>query len=258
MKPGRRPIVLISPGVSTSGTEFSDLSISLSDTYGQALADNGAMPLVLVATASPAAVRDSVAVADGIVLSGGDDIDPELYEASLPASVRKTVHVTHDGGKRDLFELLLLNETFRQRKPLLAICRGHQLLNVALGGDLIADIPSQVPHAFNHRRRDKRDAVVHEVRLTEDSLLAKITGTQLLGANSTHHQAVGIAADPLMVTASSSDGVVEGLEFKPEYRGLLPFLLSVQFHPERLAPRHREHRLIFREFVRSCARNGSH
>ena len=84
----------------------------------------------------------------------------------------------------------MIDEIFRQRKPLLAICRGHQLLNVAFGGRLIADIRRQVPGALNHRRMDKADELVHEVPLTAGSLLAKIVGGQVLGVNSTHHQAV--------------------------------------------------------------------
>jgi putative glutamine amidotransferase len=151
-----------------------------------------------------------------------------------------------------LRELILIDEVFRQSKPLLAICRGHQLLNVALGGTLIADIAAQVPKAINHRRMDKRSEIVHEVQLTQESLLSKITGKRTLGVNSTHHQAVGRVAEPLQVTAASGDGVVESMELKPEAVRLLPFLLSIQFHPERLANRYPEHRAIFRAFTQAC------
>jgi putative glutamine amidotransferase len=160
--------------------------------------------------------------------------------------------VTPDGGARDLRELILIDEAFRQHKPLLAICRGHQVLNVALGGTLLADIRSQKPGAQNHRRMDKRSDVVHEVRLTADSLLAKITGARDLGVNSTHHQAVDKIAPPLRAIARSDDGIVEGLELKPEAVRSVPFLLSVQFHPERLADRYKAHRAIFSAFTRAC------
>ena len=163
--------------------------------------------------------------------------------------------MTPDGGQRDLRELLLIDEVFRQRKPLLAICRGHQVLNVALGGTLVLDLRRQMPAALNHRRLDKRCEVVHEVRLTPGSLLAKITGGQRLGVNSTHHQAVARVAAPLKVAAVSADGVVEGLELQPNAEGWLPFLLSVQFHPERLVDRHPEHQAIFRAFTRVCAQS---
>jgi putative glutamine amidotransferase len=97
--------------------------------------------------------------------------------------------------------------------------------------------------------------VVHEVRLTGDSLLSKITAGQSLGVNSTHHQAVERIAAPLRATAVSDDGIVEGLELKPSSVCCLPFLLSVQFHPERLAARYEPHRAIFRAFARACVLN---
>ena len=161
--------------------------------------------------------------------------------------------LTPDGGGRDWRELVLIDEAFRQRKPLLAICRGHQVLNVALGGTLTVDILAQMPRAGNHRRMDKRSEIVHDVRLTPGSLLAMLTGKQKLGVNSTHHQAVGRVAGPLRATAVSRDGVVEALELKPGGMPMLPFLLSVQFHPERLADRYPEHQAIFRGFTQACA-----
>ena len=163
--------------------------------------------------------------------------------------------MTPDGGARDLREVMLVDEVFRQHKPLLAICRGHQLLNVALGGTLVVDVMSQLRGAINHRRPDKKNEVVHDVCLTEDSLLAKITGRRTLGVNSTHHQAVDCAAEPLMVTGRSADGVVEVMQLKREVAELLPFLLSVQFHAERLVDRYPAHRAIFKAFARACAAN---
>jgi putative glutamine amidotransferase len=100
---------------------------------------------------------------------------------------------------------------------------------------------------------DRRFEVVHEARLTRGSLLAKITGKQKLGVNSTHHHAIARVAAPFRVTAVSSDGIIEGLELKPSAARTLPFLLSVQFHPERLVDRYAEHRAIFRGFTQACA-----
>ena len=149
-------------------------------------------------------------------------------------------------------ELLVIAETLRQRKPLLAICRGQQLLNVALGGTLLVDIAAQSPNAINHDRSDRKGAVVHEVQLTADSALAKMLGSRKLGVNSSHHQAVDRVAAALRVTGRSADGVVEVLEAGAALRGWLPFLLAVQFHPERLAAAHSEHRQIFRRFIAAC------
>jgi putative glutamine amidotransferase len=254
----KRPLILISPDIEAKGKEFGDLSSSLSGCYEQALLDAGALPLTLPATISRDALAESVRRCDGLLLTGGDDVDPRLYAEQLPRRVRRTVGITPDGGARDFRELLLLDQIFRQRKPLLAICRGHQLLNVSLGGTLVADIPGQLPDALNHRRLDKRNQTVHEVCLTPGSLLAKMTGKAKLTVNSTHHQAVGRVAEPLRAVAISRDGVVEGVELKPALTGWLPFLLGVQFHPERLAGQYPEHRAIFREFTRICARGRKH
>jgi putative glutamine amidotransferase len=252
----QRPLILIAPDIARKGTEFGDFSISLSAAYQQALITCGAIPLTLPVTVSREVIAECVDRCDGVLLTGGDDVEPHLYGDGLPPRLRRTVKVTPDGGGRDLRELILIDEVFQQRKPLLAICRGHQLLNVALGGTLVADIAGQMPRTINHRRMDRRNELVHEARLTRGSLLARMTGKQKLGVNSTHHQAVGRVAAPFRVTAVSSDGVIEGVELKPSAAGMLPFLLSVQFHPERLVDRYAEHKAIFRGFTRACALSG--
>jgi putative glutamine amidotransferase len=185
------------------------------------------------------------------MLTGGEDVQPKLYTKRLSPLLQKTVSTAE--LERDLFELMLIKEVFRQHKPLLAICRGQQILNVALGGTLVVDIRHQLPRALNHRRLDRKDQIVHDVELTPGTRLATITGRKKLGVNSSHHQAVARMAKPLRVTARSPDGVVEGLELQPAVADVLPFLLAVQFHPERLWARHREHLNIFRGFMRACA-----
>lgn len=252
--PTRAPVILVTPDIETKGKEFQDLSISLSANYLKTVLRSGGVPLAMPTATSREVIAECVRRADGVLLTGGDDIDPRLYTAAerLPERVRQTIEVTPDGGERDYRELLVIDETFRQHKPLLAICRGHQMLNIALGGTLMPDLPSRMPGALNHRRTDKRSDVVHEVQLTPGSLLAKITAKRKLGVNSTHHQAVSRVAWPLRVVARSADGVVEGLELKPGVGGM-PFLLSVQFHPERLADRFTEHAAIFTAFTRICA-----
>lgn len=248
----RLPLILVTPDIETKGKEFKDLSISLSGNYQKALIAAGGLPLIMPQTISPELIAECVRRCDGVMLTGGDDVEPRLYRDRVPANLRRTVGVTPDGGARDYREVLLIDQVFRQRKPLLAICRGHQILNVALGGTLVTDIPAQLPTAFNHRRTDRRSEIVHEVRLTEDSLLAKIAVGTNLGVNSTHHQAVAKVASLLRVVARSSDGVIEALELQPEMADGLPFLLSVQFHPERLADRFAEHQAIFRSFTQAC------
>ncbi len=252
----RPPLILVSPSVEKRGVEFHDLSVSLSVKYDFAVSQSGGIPVTVPTTMDRALLVEAISRCDGVLLTGGDDINPDLYDEKLPSAIRRTVGQTPDGGGRDWRELVLINEVFRQKKPMLAICRGHQLLNIALGGKLIADIRSQIPGALNHQRMDKANEFVHEVPLTPASLLANITGKRILGVNSSHHQAVMETAEPLAAVARAKDGIVEAMELKPEAARRMPFLLSVQFHPERLTEKHPEHRAIFSHFVRACAKKG--
>ena len=249
----QRPLILVSPETELKGEEFGDLSSSLSTQYQNAVIAAGGLPLALPSVADRSTLAECVRRADGILLTGGNDINPRLYTDSLANNLGKTLGLAT--AERDMRELILVDEIFRQRKPVFGICRGHQILNVALGGTLHVDIASQVPGAINHRRFDRKSAVVHQARLTAGTLLAKIVGKQWLGVNSTHHQAVARVADPLCVAAATEDGIVEALELKPENAGLLPYLMTVQFHPERLATRYPVHQALFSHFVRACVKN---
>jgi putative glutamine amidotransferase len=249
----KAPLILISPETELKGEEFGDASSSLSAAYQQAVINAGGLPLALPSVASRDTLAECVRRADGVVLTGGNDLNPRLYTSRLSPALARTVGPAT--RERDLRELMLVDEIFRQRKPVFGICRGLQIINVALGGTLFVDIRQQVPGALNHRRFDRKGEMVHEARLTAGSLLAKIAGQQRLGVNSTHHQAVGRVAGALRVTAVTDDGVVEALELKPENAGLLPYFMTVQFHPERLAARHAEHQALFDCFIRACTAN---
>ena len=251
---GRHPLILVTPSIEIRGVEFHDLSASLSVRYNDAILQAGGVPVTAPTSTDRSALAEAVRRTDGVVLTGGDDINPAIYDEKLPRKVLKTIEQTPDGGQRDLGELILIEEIFRQRKPLLAICRGHQMLNVAFGGKLLADISQQLPGAINHRRMDKPMDLVHEAALTPGSLVSKICKTPVLGVNSTHHQAVLETAEPFAATARATDGIVEAMELRAECLGMVPFLLSVQFHPERLVQRHARYRAIFEQFTAACAK----
>jgi putative glutamine amidotransferase len=225
--------------------------------YERAILAAGGIPVIAPATHDPLLLAESVRRTDGVLLTGGDDINPGLYAKKITRSLRKTVNPTPDGGLRDLRELILIGEIFRQRKAVLAICRGHQLLNVAFGARLVVDIRSQLPGALNHRRPDRAFETVHEITVTPGSLFGRICGRRRLGVNSTHHQGVTEPANPFIATARSSDGLVEVMELRSDLATDLPFLLGVQFHPERLVGKGLCFRRIFSTFVRSCKLNSS-
>jgi putative glutamine amidotransferase len=247
------PLILIAPATEEKGYEFYDYSISLSEPYLDAILSAGGLPVVMPCAPSEKIIAEYVRRADGVLLTGGDDVRPELYTDKLPEKLRKTVG--HTDPKRDLQETLLIKETFAQRKPLLAICRGHQILNAALGGTLTVDIASQVKTPINHSRLEHKDQLVHQVKLEGGSLLSQIFGRIEVEVNSSHHQAVDKLAGPLRATGKSPDGVIEACELKREDEGLLPYLLSVQFHPERLVRAHPEFLELFRSFTAACALN---
>ena len=248
----RAPLILISASTEARGVEFADISLSLSLNYPLAIKAGGGAPWVVPCLPDREFVTESVRHCDGVLLTGGDDIEPKLYAGPLPGALLRTVHPADP--TRDLFELLLIDEVFRQRKPLLAICRGHQMLNVALGGTLLVDIQSQQRGAMNHARMDRKSQIVHEVQADSGSLLAQACGRTRFGVNSSHHQAVEKVAKSLRATAVSRDGIIEGLELGPADRHLLPYLVAVQFHPERLFRRHEEHLGLFRSFADACRR----
>jgi putative glutamine amidotransferase len=174
-------------------------------------------------------VWDLVEDCDGIVLTGGVDIHPRYYE-------NERVEFPNGDGKfneeRDEFEMHVFETALNFKLPILAICRGLQLVNVALGGDLIQDL--EEAGKKNHRRMNGVDDE-HHISISENSLLKEIIGSSSANVNGAHHQAIGRLSDELIATATSPDGVVEAVEWK-EKEGE-SWLLAVQWHPERMKDR---------------------
>ena len=191
------------------------------DDYVESVKRAGAEPIVLSNGDDPEAVLNRV---DGILLSGGLDVDPALYgQAPHPS--------TETAPERDGFEMPLTRQALERDIPIFAICRGVQVLNVATGGTLVQDIPSAVRSDVPHTIDIPKDCLAHAVRVNPGSRLAAALGprSQLerCSVNSRHHQAVGDVAPGFVVSAVSPDGVIEGIE-KPDAR----FCLGVQWHPE--------------------------
>ena len=184
---------------------------------------------------------------DGLLLTGGGDIDPALYGAQPHPSF-----VAAEPG-RDAYEIALVRAALAADLPVLAICRGMQVLNVACGGDLVQDIPTEVNGALPHAVNEPRYALAHEVWVTATSRFAALMKDELedgesCQVNSRHHQAVRHAGDGLEVVATAPDGVIEALE-RPAAR----FCLAVQWHPENFW-RTGEFRPLFEGFVEAARR----
>ncbi|HLY31923.1 MAG TPA: gamma-glutamyl-gamma-aminobutyrate hydrolase family protein [Ktedonobacterales bacterium] len=179
---------------------------------------------------------------DGLLLSGGADIDPAFYhEERLP-------ECGEIEPERDLLELALTRRAMKQGLPIFGICRGIQLLNVACGGSLYQDIQAQRPESLRHPQTEHpRDFRAHSIRIEGASRLATITGAQAHQVNSLHHQAVKDAGAGLTVTAWAEDGVIEAMEAR-DY----PFALAVQYHPEELAESDPFSQQLFVAFVQAC------
>ncbi len=193
--------------------------------YTNALLRVGYLPLVVPLTDDAEAIRQAVTLADGLLLPGGeDDVAPALYGESPVPEIGPVNEV------RDRFERALLAEVVRQRKPVLGICRGIQVINVFFGGTLWQDLPTQLPHYdIEHQRPDQKWSGVHDIQILPQSHLHALLGVDTASVNSTHHQAVRDVAPDFQVAARSADGVIEAIESP------LHAVLGVQFHPERLA-----------------------
>lgn len=214
---GARPLIGIA---ASTGEDILGPTSSLGRAYVDAVATAGGIPFV-VPILDPRDAPDVLSRLDGLVLSGGGDVDPARYGAEPHASV---YGVNPD---RDAWELALIGAA---TLPVLAICRGMQLVNVAAGGTLVQHVPDVT--ALPHRLIDRSEELVHDVDVVAGSRLAAVTGAVSLGVNSLHHQAVDRVGVGLRVVARAPDGVVEALE-PDDGRALL----AVQWHPEWLVAR---------------------
>jgi putative glutamine amidotransferase len=220
-KPVRACTVAVTAGIRPDGDTR---RVRLTAAYVTALESAGLIPLIVppLSNADAASVvLDSVA---GLVLTGGEDVDPARY------GEKRHEKVLSVNAARDATEAALIMEAQKRGTPVLAICRGIQILNVALGGTLVQDITSQCETNINHDEENARDSRTHEISVEPDSLIGKAVGAERLTVNSFHHQSVKRVADGMRVTARSPDGIIEGLESTDEDW----WVMAVQWHPEEM------------------------
>ncbi len=192
--------------------------------YVRAVLAAGGLPVLFVPDFSRDETVELFGDCDGLLLTGGEDVDPARYGAT-PHEKLGTID-----ARRDENELALITEARARDLPILGICRGIQVLNVAFGGTLIQDLPSQRPGSVDHDPPTGRDVRSHPVTMAEHSRLAEVLGEIELDANSFHHQALDRVGDGLAVTAVAPDGVVEGVESMDAHE----WIVAVQWHPEEL------------------------
>ncbi len=199
--------------------------LGLMPAYIKAVEAAGGIPLLIPLGLQTDTLASIIARVDGILLPGGGDMDPHAYQGALNGTLYGI------DADRDRVEMFIAQQAVKQEKPFLAICRGHQVVNVALGGSLWEDVPSMMPNALPHDnyRHYPRNFVAHKVEINADSKVAQCVNKTVSGVNSLHHQGVRELAPELTVTAVAPDGLIESSEIVGH-----PFAVSVQWHPENL------------------------
>jgi putative glutamine amidotransferase len=230
VQPGQasRPLIGITVGPPNDGSPF----VQTRSTYVHAVEVAGGLP-VLIPPLGPDALDALLERLDGLMFPGGADVDPAEYgEAREPR--------TEVVSELDRLELAAARWAVRSEVPTLGICRGQQVLNVALGGSLIQ-------HLDDHRQPGDRTALTQALTVTPGSRLAEVFGATRIEVNTMHHQAVKEVAPGLTAVAWSADGTIEAMESRDH-----PWLLMVQFHPEELVDFHAPSQRLFNAFVEAC------
>ena len=213
--------------------------------YIDAILGAGGLPIIIPLLPDAEDLREIYARINGLILPGGGDLDPQQY---LTPPHPATSSIDAD---RDEVELFLARRALADQMPLLGVCRGVQLFNVALGGNLYQDLPTEFPGCIDHYYHYPEyplDHIAHSVQVEEDSLLAQCVGSPIVQVNSRHHQAPRDVAPGLIVVGRAPDGVIEAIEM-PSH----PFALGLQWHPENLQAQP-EMRGLFEKFVAAAGR----
>jgi len=194
----------------------------IADAYVNAVVKAGGTPFLIPLITDEAKLDEILSRTDGLILSGGGDIYSQFFGEELHPAVESF------DLERDRYEISLVKQAAERQMPILGICRGCQLINVAFGGNLIQDIPSQVPEStVNHNQEEAREIPTHSVNVNPESRLYQIAKSEQIKVNSFHHQAVNVVAPGFEAVASAEDGVIEAIESTEG-----KFIMGVQWHPE--------------------------
>lgn len=224
----------------------------MGQSYVNVLRSVGAVPwLIPLLCEDRDTIREIYDRLDGIFLTGGVDVDPSHYGETKLSFCGRT------DPSRDAVEIQLIHWALADKKPILAVCRGIQIVNVALGGTLFQDVKQQFTKALKHdyfptKENPSRDYLAHSVELQRDTRLVELMGPESIQVNSMHHQAIRDLAPALVPTAFATDGLIESVEAKADQ-----YVVGVQWHPEELAPRDERMRRLFTSLVAESSRIGA-
>jgi putative glutamine amidotransferase len=235
----RSPVIGVTTSI-TVGTQPERAYVN--SAYLLAIQQVGGIPLPLPPQLSPRALEGLAAGLDGLLLTGGGDMDPSCFG--------ETPHPTlYDvAPSRDALEMSAVRLALERARPILAVCRGIQVLNVALGGSLHQDVGSDPGTALRHSQKEPRDQATHVVTVAPGSRLAKVMGVDEVEVNSMHHQAVKAIGGGLVAVAWAPDDIIEGLELDDPAR----FVLGVQWHPEELVRDSEPARRLFAALIEAA------
>lgn len=211
--------------------------------FVESVVDAGALPLI-IPLSEPDFAKEYVSRIDALILSGGQDVNPLVY------GEEPGLHLNNTNIKRDEFEIALVKEAVKQKKPLLGVCRGMQIYNVAMGGSLYQDLSDYEDLSVQHVQKSLTYKYTHTVDLEADSWIGDVLGEQVV-VNSYHHQAVNQLADSLRPTGYAKDGILEAAESTdPELDHYL-----LQWHPEWMYKVDNNSQIIFKEFIKGVSRD---
>lgn len=228
----------------TSAMEIDGASFTVNSDNINAIKRAGGLPIILPNLLGKEEIEQYAEKIDGLYLTGGSDIDPILF-GEEPHPNLGTV-VPH----RDIFERDLINKILQLNKPILGVCRGCQILNIAVGGEMYQDIYAQIDdELLQHAQQAPKEHGSHFVNVLMGSLLHRLTGQEKLQVNSRHHQANRLVIDTFQISGKASDGIIEAIESKEH-----PFVLGLQWHPENMAAANDQQSLkIFEGFIEACS-----
>ncbi|GFI62568.1 putative glutamine amidotransferase [Clostridiales bacterium] len=214
-------------------------SIWMLPAYMEGIYEAGGLPIILPTHMTIDELESIDDICSGYLFTGGHDIDPKLYGAE------KSDRCGMINASRDLLEKMVFEKAYDEDKPIFGICRGIQLINVLLGGNLYQDLPSEKSCGISHQMKPPYDRTEHKVKIFEDTWLYEILGTNQTGVNSYHHQAIKDVGKGLMAMAESDDGIIEAVEAVDKR-----FIKAVQWHPEYMADE--ASKKLFSSFVKAC------